>query len=267
MKTITMTKKLSQIIGVALGTFIVLGSVHAQTNSTTLRQSGNSPTEIETLKFGGTTQKVATGAYQVTDSTNNQFWVYCLDPLTTLVNGASYTTTSLSSFVSNSYTALFSSSNYKNSGGYDAVSSTSTVLSKLEELYSHAYEDSKTSKEKSAAFQYAIWEIEGDTGKYKSNSGDLSFKNTNVDAGFATQVSLYLSALNNNTWGALNLSGVTNYIYTVYQSSALGKSQTVLSVVAQASSNKVPEPSTMLLLGIGMLALGASRRSAKASRG
>jgi hypothetical protein len=267
MKTIHMTKKVYQIIGLVATLFLTISSAQAQTSPTTLTQTGSSLTESEKLKFGTVSESVATGAYQVKDSSGDQFWVYCLDPLTYINSYTSYTATSLSSFVNSGYTALFATSQYQANGIVnkydDSKTTTATVLAKLTELYSHAYADSMTSADKSAAFQYAIWEIEGDSSvNYSGSTGGLLYLST-ATAAFKSQVDIYLTALNTGNWGAL--STVTNYIYTVYQSSALGKSQTVLTV-ALAPTNQVPEPSTMLLLGIGMLALGASRRAAKANK-
>lgn len=266
MKTVHMSKQICQIIGLVATLFLSLGSAHAQTSPTTLTQTGSTLTETEQLNFGTVTKTVATGAYQVKDSSGDQFWVYCLDPLTYINSYTPYTATSLSSFVSSGYTALFATSQYQVNGiknNYDdSKTTTATVLEKLTELYSHAYADSLTSADKSAAFQYAIWEIEGDSMSvdYSGSSGGLQYLSS-ATAAFKAQVDAYLTALNTGNWGAL--STVTNYIYTVYQSSVLGKSQTVMTV-ALAPTNKVPEPSTMLLLGVGMLALGASRRTAKA---
>ena len=267
MKTTTLTKKLSQIISMTVGAFMALSAmqVHADTS---LTETSLSKYEQENLKFGSVTKTaVNTGAYQVQEGTGTPFWVYCLDPLTYLSSQNSYTTPTLSSFVSSGYTALFNTAAYQARGVKnqydDANTTTTTVLNKLTELYSHAYADSLTSVDKSAAFQYAIWEIEGDAVNYSGTSGGLQYLSSATTA-FKDQVNTYLTALNTGSWGAL--SAVTNYIYTVYKSSTLGNSQTVLRVT-QAPSNKVPEPSTMLLLGIGILALGASRHAAKATKG
>jgi hypothetical protein len=269
MKTTLMLKQVRHIIGVATMVFLALGGIQAHAASTTLTgPTGTSLSQQEKLRFGTQSSAyVETGAYQVKDSTGDQFWVYCLDPLTSLVSGASYTTTSLSNFVTTGYVDLFKTGKYQQSGipgtgtnKYDDAKTTPTVvLDKLTELYSHAYYDSLTSQDKSAAFQYAIWEIEGQSATYSSTGGGL--KITGSDTSFIAQVNVYLNALNAGTWATIGLGTVTNFVYTVYQASTLAGSQTVMRVAL--ASNNVPEPSTMLLLGIGVLALGASRRAVK----
>jgi hypothetical protein len=267
MKTIPMLKQTRQIFGAVAMVFLALGGMQSHAASTTLSAvtGATSLYKPETLQFGTkSSATVETGAYQVKDSTGDQFWVYCLDPLTYLSSGASYVTTSLSNFVTAGYVDLFKSANYQQSGivgKYDDSNTTPTVvLNKLTELYSHAYTDSMGGTTKSTAFQYAVWEIEGDTsGSYSASTGGLKY--TGSDSSFLTQVNLYLNALNTGNWAAVGLGAVTNFVYTVYQSSPLAGSQTVMRVAL--ASNNVPEPSSMLLLGIGVLALGASRRAAK----
>ena len=241
--------------------------------------TGSGLTESERLKFGTTTDRtVSLGAMSVSTSSTkaNSFWVYCLDPLNGANLPSAYTTTSLNNFITGSgtptYTALFSATPYTNSG-YNTGSSTTqyglqanktTVLNNLVDLYSHAYEDSLKSAQKSAAFQYAIWSILGETeSNYGIGAGGL--RDTDTDSGFRTQAAAYLSAVTStvaNAWGSVNgvnLSASTSYTYQVFASSPLGGSQTFLAV-SKATGGKVSEPASLALVGIAALGVIAGRR-------
>lgn len=236
-----------------------------------LSMTGDGKLDDRTLKFGNETPNVRSmGSFEVKDSSNNEFWVYCLDPLTGFSTAQPYSTMPLSTWLlsngtaNNGYDALFDTSRYTNdtidngraAGGY-FDRNTATVLNKLTELYQHAYNDSLTSNLKSAAFQYAIWEIEGDTG-YSASTAAGGLEYTGGNATFASQVGNYLTALNTGNWAAIGLAAVTNFTFTVYQP-GVGSSQVLLS----AKPSGVPEPSTLALALLGVVgAASLGRRKA-----
>ena len=294
MKTIQISSSIRQIIGMVVMVLCALGALPTYAASTTLTfnwATSKTTVETENLLFGNKTDNPLTGAYQVMQNTT-PFWVYCLDPLDYFGYGSSaptwtatYNTSDLSTFVKNGgYATEFKGSSYQATdvvNHYDDSNTTpDIVLAKLQDLYAHAYYDSMTSIDKSAAFQYAIWEIEGDSSGgngYSSSTGGLKFA-SGVTSGFASQVNQYLTALNTATgtgsWSNIGLGAVNSFIFTVYTATAMAAgqafSQTVVNVTPNGTvtaNNAVPEPASYMLLGIGLFALGASRRQSKANTG
>ena len=300
MKTTHLVTK-SSLIGLVVA-FAALGltSGLAQAQQVTLQAGGNTNLYTsENLTFGGdkkesTPATLGAGNYKES-ATGASFYVYCLDPLTFLGNPLTYTkltgsgNAALSTFITagtapdsvNSYTEQFSK------GVYTAVNNTTTaassyddqatgtganrVLSKVTELFNYAYADATNtgSAIKSAAFQYALWEILGDTKAgtsagtwvdYNSASGGLREGTiasvTAVNTSLQAQVNTYLTALNTGVWGSVG--SFTNYTFTVYNSSA---SQTLVSVTQ--AGNKVPEPGSLALAGLAFAGLAFTRRQSK----
>ncbi|MBL0150362.1 MAG: PEP-CTERM sorting domain-containing protein, partial [Ideonella sp.] len=217
------------------------------------------------------------------------FSVFCLDPLTWFSTGTPgnptvYTVVGLSNYLtapigSDGYAKQFNtvpytdaniSPYYKAQATPGGASSTS-VLNKLLELYSHAYASTVNNAVNAAAFQYAIWEIEGETaGSYSRTSGGLTM--TAASTSVQTKADNYLAALNGtSTWASLNLSSTSDYNYTVYQATPTGSTQTFLRVTSSTTGNQtntpVPEPGTGLLAAMaGLVWVGSRRRQAQAGK-
>lgn len=287
------------------------GLSHAQ--NVTL-QDGNLGTQFrsENLTFGETLNKTPAtlGASSYKESTNGaSFWVYCLDPLTSITSPLNYTKLTgsgngaLNQFITTAGTpsnftsyneqfgktggdyakAALGNSNVANSKYDDQTAATAgnaRVLSKITDLFSYAYADATltNSLTKSAAFQYALWEVLGDTKgttgnwlSYSSTTGGLREGTTwggssdLVNVGYSTalknQIDVYLAALNTGNWAGIGTGKATNYTFTVYNSST---SQTLVSVTPQ--SNGVPEPGSLALAGLALFGVVYTRRQSKAQK-
>jgi hypothetical protein len=256
---------------------IAFSSVVLTAHADTLSYGGVQATQVEQLKFGNKAESgVNSGAFKVYQNSDsaNPFWVYCLDPLEGF-NNATNTTTSMSLFTylnGGQYTNQFTGGNYTQAvaGGYKAQVNTSTVLSKLVDLYSHAYNDSLGSNTKSAAFQYAVWEVIGDSdySSASSNTTGLRFGASNVDSAFMSAANNYLSAISggSTTWGSLGLTTASNFTYTVFTSNPGAASQNLLRVTASTTTNTgtpVPEPGTLALVAAAFAGLAYSGRRKK----
>lgn len=206
--------------------------------------------------------------------------VYCIDPRTSNSAG-NYTEISLYSFLNtvNVGTAKTGYQEQMAASGYVGpplltytAQAPTTVLNNLVNLYSHAYADSLTSKDKATAFGYVVWEIMGDSINGSSRtSGALQSKGTNqsnpdtVDA----QIDAYLAGLSGGSWGGLTT--VNTYTYSVLYNSANSPTnhvgQNFLRVVGNPGGNQgtgnIPEPGTIALAGLALLGtFRASRRKA-----
>lgn len=280
------------------------GLSHAQ-NVTLQAGSGTNQYKSENLTYGETlVQKPAIlGAGSYKESSNgSSFWVYCLDPLTSIANPMNYTkltgsgNAALSQFITgngaaasvNTYNEQFAKGgdyatvSAVSSNKYDDLTTspgTSRVLSKITELFSYAYADATLSNNstKSAAFQYALWEILGDTktaatpsgyADYNAASGGLregtksaTGANDILDVGLRTQINTYLTALNTSNWAGIGGGKATNYTFTVFNSAT---SQTLVSVTPQ--SNGVPEPGSLALAGLALFGVVYTRRQGKSTK-
>ena len=211
---------------------------------------------------------IAIGSYQL----SNGEWAYCLSPFTNAqVATSNYTPVTLASFfgVGGGYEQQFAlgSPNYLGlAPGYDNRDGM-TVMNKVVALYNHAFADTQVATgnfsvaEKSAAFAYALWEVEGEGGAYSTTAGGLRLLAVNTD------VMAYANALLDNL-GSGNWAGwaYKTYEFAVFQATPITSSQSFL-VVRDAPDNRtgIPEPSTLWLLAASAAALLASRRNAQAA--
>lgn len=277
-----MTKTFATL-GLSLGlTVLSMGSALAY--NTNLSDGGLNRYSSADLQIGAYTKTgQILGASAVNDSTaGQQFWVYCIDPLTTSKLTSSYSTTTLDGFLgvtlnasgvatggdnaASAYKTLYTSGAYATADNYGYLSGTTSLYNKLVELYSYAYSDSMTSNTKSAAFQYVLWELMGDGNsgvadptKQNGVSGGAYF--TNLSSSVRTQAELYLDALNNaneSFWtSSLGLTK-SSYNFTVYKSIGTTASQTFVSV--KEKSSNVPEPGSIALAFAAFGAVAFTRR-------
>lgn len=267
---------------------VAAGSAYAQgaTTVTKATGTGSSLGETHSLVFGNTAARnVNMGAWKVNEGTSstlgaNSFWVYCLDPLNNYISPDTYDKVSLSNFVNGyqatpggatlGYASIFAGANYQAAGVQgvydDSTTTTSRVLSDLTNLFQHAYADSITSSVKSAAFQFAIWEVLGDGAGQSTNKKYYSsaYTNSGLDLNetgttFKTQVDTYLAGLN-GTWAA-GLTGTTNYTFSVYNPNPSGSGQALI----RATANAVPEPGSLALVSLAVFGVVYTRRKAKKS--
>jgi len=277
--------RLSRIVALAAVCGAALCATQANANtisySTGQAYGDGSTLGSEKMKFGTKAAgSVGAGALWATETPgSSSFWVYCLDPLVGAKQSTQETPKGLTAFLGSS--SYFGAAAYGNVGSvYVKQANTTIVQNNLVELYSHAYSDSLTNSTKSAAFQYAIWEILGETeANYGTKVGGLLANTTvgNNDGAFQTQADAYLAALTNTSvtesaaWSSVNganLSTAKNFTYTVYTPNTTGSSQAFLGVVASSTTNTsgVPEPGTGVLAAMGALAwFGVRQRKNKAA--
>jgi MYXO-CTERM domain-containing protein len=272
-------KSVLRVAALASAGFVAAGAF-SQAQALSLNVVGNKYA-TESIKFTGSTgtyYNQTMGAINVNDGTSS-FWVYCIDPLTAYGTPNTYAVSSLYSYLNGgSYTAQFAQTGYtsKAANGYDDQN-TAGILNKLVDLYSHAYNDSLTSNLKSAAFQYAVWEVMGES-SLGGSSGGLRYNTSNVvgttmPGTFRSQVDAYLSALSTGSWGSVwnsatgtvgnYLASAATFTYTVYTPTPTSGSQAFLKVSSSTSTNTgtpAPEPGTLALAAAALFGLGYTRR-------
>jgi hypothetical protein len=240
----------------------VSGQAHAL--SLTLTDT-SSRSVVDTLNFysnaaGSTITTSESNVYVGSYKLSTGDWAFCLSPLTAAASPGNYTQVSLTSFMTSGtgYSAVFSG--YGAVGPGYAAQNVNTVLTKIQTLFNYAYADSTLTAAKSAAFAFALWEIEGETvSPYSTTTGGL--RTTDASLGY------YLNALNGTaTWASLGLNTITNYNFSVYQADPIASSQSFLTVTPASGGKNtgadapIPEPATPLLMVACALAWAGSVR-------
>jgi hypothetical protein len=108
-----------------------------------------------------------------------------------------------------------------------------------------------------AAVQAAVWEIINEPGNsYDVTQGLLTVSVDSDQAAFAADVSTYLANVTNGTWHASPNFSLQQYV------PADGANQSFGFLQLTGHSPTIPEPATLSVLGLGALALAATRRRA-----
>lgn len=251
----------------AVATVFAFSAVVSTAHADSLSQGAGSKTVSEKLTFGNLAERtVSTGAFEVklASAPSSPFWVYCLDPLEGFTGGTTTSEISLFTYLNGGqYVNQFAGTAYTQAvaGGYKNQNTT-TVLNKLVDLYSHAYLDSMNTPTKSAAFQYAVWEVIGGTDYSGTSSNSLRYGANNNDTSFKNAANAYLAGLSTGNWGSL--AAVNNkFTYTVFTSDPSYASQNLLRVTASTTTNTgapVPAPGTLALVSAAFAGLVYSRR-------
>ncbi len=215
------------------------------------------------------------GSYQL----NNSDWVYCLSPYTHTRGTTAFNQVTLNDFLNGGgYAAQFalSSPNYVGLAPGYASQPTNGVLGNIVKLYNWAYADTLTasggltSAQKSAAFAFALWEIEGAaSADWGTGVGGLQVSGSGFTAPVSAYANQLLDTLKVGTaaaWNAAGFSTFTAYQFDVWQATPIESSQSFLTVrTAPDNRTGVPEPSTALLVAASALAfVGVRRRKTRA---
>ncbi len=224
-----MIASMKKSVVAAAGVLLLAGGASAATVD--LEFVGNGPGELLSTTFSSNYQ---TGAMEFRSTqSGSSFYAYCVDLLQDHAEAAD---------LSQTYTV----------GSFSAQES-----KLLQGLFSTSYAGLKTSTDQ-AAFQTAIWEIthESDlsTLNVQKGAGVFAVKGTTglaSDAAFVDQVNSYLGL-------ASQYKGPELYTLTRFNHEEF---QDLLTVTA------VPEPSSALLLGLGLLSFAAAygRRNSSSS--
>jgi len=248
----------------------------AQAQITLTNPGGSSGAGTFLNNFAGaatsTTSTTWTGRLGLSANGGATFQAYCIDPSTTVgfPSGSVYTSASLSSFFSSAlgYQGQMQSAGYTAAmaaGGYGYQSNHAVVQSRIQNLYTYAYQDSLTSANNAAAFGYALWDIMGSSTSATLARGATGLTSAGLTSAMndgdliSNRIDNLFSALNTGTaaaWAGIGLGAATNYIYTVYYDPEPHASQNFLSVTAAG----VPEPGSLALAGLGLLAAVSLRR-------
>jgi hypothetical protein len=127
-----------------------------------------------------------------------------------------------------------------------AATEYASVAATLTQLYDAWFQDSLTSRIKSAAFQVAVWEIAHENGLASANLASGRFR---------LQVS---GAANSETNRVITQAN--SYLNPAHLRPVTGDLDVILRVGSQDLTVSVPEPGTLALFGAGLFGLGFMRR-------
>ena len=205
------------------------------------------------------------------------FWAYCIDPLTTSQLTTSYAAVSLGTYLngttSSYYAQQIGRSGYSGAGLSNSSTAQGIVLGNIQELFSHAYNDSLANATNAAAFGIALWEIIMQDGGSTNPGNTFSVstgrvRDTTGDAA-ALRAQQYLTALADapteaTAWTNIGLGASAAWNYTVFYDCTSPFSQTFITVTSGTNST-VPVPGTLALVGLGLLGAARTRRARKAA--
>jgi MYXO-CTERM domain-containing protein len=218
MKTIFNTAIKTAVVAAALA---FAGASHAANFTATSNFGGTFSNPAGSASFGAGHPSVGIDVYTLSDGSSSYF-AFCIEPLTSIQSGATYTATSPS------------------------------ISTSIQRLYETSYAGVQGNNDKQVAFQLALWELAADDGNLYAAGGLQHFAPANTKAA-AADVMLQ-KALDTG----IALQGTYHYTTFTGVSPTLVKSQTLLAVTAVPEADTW----AMMAAGLGLLGLVRRRKSA-----